>query len=167
MKNQATDHQVIEALSGRFPELLDHLPEVGWVVVKAAFEVHRQQRPEPLADFVLDLAKVYRLLKEIPDYRERLRFALVAKVCSLQQVRLCLVLARQYSGFPASLFGWHLDGQRPGRWQSWAYAKNFIGDPRAVVAASYPGLFVILRFVERVDAVAADLLAQEAPADGA
>lgn len=58
---------------------------------------------------------------EVPDERERWRFALAAYNCGRGNVNQALSLARQRCGQPFSFTTWRNAGEPPGPWQKWEF----------------------------------------------
>lgn len=64
--------------------------------------------------------------EEIPDPRERYKFALAAYNAGRPNINRCLEYARQATGAPGSFQDWVDVGKPPGPWQKWRVASQFL-----------------------------------------
>ncbi|NMB46051.1 MAG: transglycosylase SLT domain-containing protein [Firmicutes bacterium] len=63
---------------------------------------------------------------EIPDLRERHKFALASYNAGRTNINLCLEYARQATGAPGRFQDWVDAGKPPGPWQTWRVASQFL-----------------------------------------
>ena len=81
---------------------------------------------------------------EIPDDRERYKFALAAYNAGRANVNRCLEYARLATGAPGSFKEWAEAGRPPGPWQEWKVAREFLSMVTGRNAA------VTIRYVEQI-----------------
>lgn len=72
------------------------------------------------------LRHLYDRFGEIPDPAERWKFACASYHTGPAAVNRALALARQSCGQPESFTQWVAAGRPAGRWQQWAYTRQFL-----------------------------------------
>ena len=82
--------------------------------------------------------------EEIPDDRERYKFALAAYNAGRANINRCLEYARQATGAPSSFEEWVKAGKPPGPWQEWKVASEFLS------MVSGRNAVVTIRYVEQI-----------------
>src|SRR5690606_13572624 len=63
---------------------------------------------------------------EIPDERERYKFALAAYNAGRANINQALSYAREACGHPRSHAEWVRTGSPPGEWQTWSFTSRFL-----------------------------------------
>ena len=72
------------------------------------------------------MAHLYGCYGEIPDDKERYKFALAAYNAGRGNVNKALAFARLDCGAPESFYAWDSAGRPPGPWQTWDYTKKHL-----------------------------------------
>lgn len=122
----------VEAESSFRPDAVSRAGAVGLMqfMPQAWKEWGRGKDPrDPEASIAAGCAYMAWLLgrfKEIPDARERYKFALAAYNAGRGHINTALSIARQNYGHPYSYAAWREAGSPPGPWQQWAYTAMFL-----------------------------------------
>lgn len=174
---------ILAAVQEHFPALLDDLTEYGWLWVLAqAWQESRfdpvavsaagaigimQLMPGTALELGVDprnprqnitggvryLSRQYQRMGEIPNYRERLRFALASYNGGRGWINRALELARAAEGFPGDFSHWRRSGSPPGFWQMWEVARLYLKDPACVNdKGQHPDWRQIWDYVHRIEA---------------
>lgn len=69
---------------------------------------------------------LYGRFGEIPDLKERWKFALASYNAGRGNINKALASARESEGFPYSYREWVGAGSNNGKWQKWDYTKEFL-----------------------------------------
>ncbi|WP_020675279.1 transglycosylase SLT domain-containing protein [Geopsychrobacter electrodiphilus] len=98
------------------------------------------------------LAIQYRHLSEIPEYKERLRFALASYNGGRGYINKALEIARAAEGLPVAFKDWQRGGHIPGWWQMWQQASSRLKDSACVVNGQRPDYRQMIDYVHRIEA---------------
>lgn len=94
------------------------------------------------------LREQYARLPEIPDYAERLKFALASYNCGRGYINKALELAYEFE-FNTPMPVGH-NGAKPGNWQRWDYAKEKLKSPLCKVNGRTPDWKQAIDYVSKI-----------------
>lgn len=97
------------------------------------------------------LADQYRHLTEIPDYRERLLFALACYNGGRGYVNKALELAREAEGLQLKFSDWRQAGSLPGHWQIFGVGGQLLADPRCLCGGKHPDHVQMLDYAALIE----------------
>jgi len=114
-----------------------------------------------LAAGITYLAKLYGDFSEIPNHRERLRFAFASYNGGKGYINRALQLARAAENLPSDFVQWQRTGSTPGWWQTWEAAKKQLRNHQCHVNGKTPDWKQIIDYVHHIEAKYSQLLADE------
>lgn len=96
------------------------------------------------------LSFLYSRFGEIPDPRERLRFALASYNCGRGYINKALEIARLRDSLPGNYNLWLRAGRPSGKWQLWCFAYPCLNDPRCQVRGRRPVYKEVTDYVHKI-----------------